>query len=149
MAFLAGVAILGVIGLVGALLAWLLRPTAVVKPKMATSGEPAPLQQTEEVGEAGAAVAPAPDRPLRTHPLYKRIAVLSGQVNAMRLAEVKEALQKRSLASRWAWARLHTVGHGNLLWDEHERVEFVVIDLLVLIGNISDACNQSAHEGEQ
>ena len=92
----------------GALLVWLLRRMLVAGTKMATSSEP----RTEEreprasrdgesrgVGVTEGALAAA-GRPLRTHPLYKTIAALSGQVNAMRTAEVKEMLKKRGLVSR-------------------------------------------------
>ena len=39
--------------------------------------------------------------PRRTHPLYKKLAVISGEVNALTAAQVKERLEKLGFCKRY------------------------------------------------
>ena len=44
-------------------------------------------------------VGPA-GKPMRTHPLYKRVAALNGEVNMLSIVEVKERLREMDLSCR-------------------------------------------------
>ena len=60
-----------------------------------------PLESTEpEAGEGSWTTVGYRGAPNRTHPLYKKLSIISGQVNARTVAEVKAQLQEFGLCKR-------------------------------------------------